>query len=241
MQDVFGYANAKTIKGEALGYLTAIRYLAPADESGEWNVCAAAGACKAVCLYTSGRGAFAQVKAARLAKTRWRMTDRAGHMAAAVRELVAADKRAKKMGNLLAVRLNGTSDLPADAIELAKAFPSVQFYDYTKLVGSVRRYLRGDYPANYHLTLSYDPETVPLEVCQEFLDAGVNVAVCFNTKRSADLPQGWMGYEVIDGDEHDLRFLDPAPAEGLRGRIVGLRAKGAAKKPGLSDFTVRLP
>lgn len=33
-----------------------------------------------------------------------------------------------------------------------------------------------------------------------------------------------MGHRVIDGDESDLRFLDPASV------IVGLRAKGRARK-----------
>jgi hypothetical protein len=38
---------------------------------------------------------------------------------------------------------------------------------------------------------------------------------------------------VIDGDANDLRFLDPT------GVIVGLKAKGAAKKD-TSGFVVRL-
>jgi Gene product 88 len=231
MQDVFTYENAKTIKGEKLGYLTAIRYLAPADESGRWNLCAAAGACKAVCLYTAGRGVFDSVKDARLRKTEWRMTDRAGHMEAASREIVAASKRADRLGVKLAVRLNGTSDLPGDALDLAVAHPTVQFYDYTKLVGSVSRYIRRQYPSNYHLTLSYDPETVPFETCEPYLMAGVNVAVCFSVKRGAELPWTWNGFEVIDGDEHDLRFLDPKPRSLYpEGFIVGLRAKGFARR-----------
>lgn len=223
-QNVFTYANAKTIKGESLGYLTAIRYLAPADESGRWNLCPAAGACKAVCLYTAGRGRFESTKTARLAKTTWRMTDRAGHLAAASLEIFAAQKRAARMGLRLAVRVNGTSDLPGDAIELAEAHPDVTFYDYTKLLGSVRRYLAGGYPPNYHLTLSLDPVTVPWDAVQFALDAGVNVAVVFDTKRSGELPAVYQGRTVIDGDSHDLRFLDTA-----RGVVVGLRAKGAAR------------
>ena len=37
-------------------------------------------------------------------------------------------------------------------------------------------------------------------------------------------PEQWYGWPVINGDEHDLRFLDP---EGV---IVGLTAKGRAKQ-----------
>jgi len=37
-------------------------------------------------------------------------------------------------------------------------------------------------------------------------------------------PETWRGIPVINGDESDLRFTDPV------GVIVGLRAKGDAKK-----------
>ena len=49
-----------------------------------------------------------------------------------------------------------------------------------------------------------------------------NVAVIFQ----GEVPVGEMfkGVHVIDGDEHDLRFLDPTPC------IVGLKAKGQARK-----------
>jgi hypothetical protein len=236
-QPVFTYENAKTVKGEALGVMTAIRYLAPSDESGQWDVCPNAGACRAVCLYTAGRGRFAQVKDARIRKTAWRMTDRAGHMAAAADEIRAAVKRAALHGMTLAVRMNGTSDLPGDALELARLFPDVQLYDYTKLPGSVWRYARGEYPANYHLTLSYDPETVPASVCQQALSAGVNVAVVFSTRRGQPLPAMHWGRPVLDGDDHDLRFKDPCARPGF---VVGLRAKGLAKNADTDAFVVRV-
>lgn len=49
------------------------------------------------------------------------------------------------------------------------------------------------------------------------------IAVVFNVKRAEDLPSVWLGREVINGDAHDLRFLDKP------GTIVGLKAKGPAK------------
>lgn len=216
-QAIFGYENAKTIKGESLGYITAIRYLAPANESGT-NVCPNAGACASVCLYEAGRGAFANVKAARVAKTIHRLEHRDEHLVLAAAEIIRATKRASVMGMTLAVRLNGTSDLPGDALALAKQFPNVQFYDYTKL-----KTWRNALPANYHLTLSYDPQTVPAVECQKALAKGVNVAVVFDIKKGDALPTTFLSVPVIDGDEHDLRFLDPV------GVVVGLRAKGPAK------------
>jgi hypothetical protein len=118
-----------------------------------------------------------------------------------------------------AVRLNGTSDLPWIAMLLAPEFPDVTFYDYTKLP---RPYLR--VRANYSITFSYSGHNLA-----ESLDAlshGVNVAAVFNVRKGEPLPESWHGYPVIDGDLHDLRFLDS------RGVIVGLRPKGSlARKP----------
>ena len=60
-----------------------------------------------------------------------------------------------------------------------------------------------------------------------------NVAVVFDTKVGHPLPRRYLGARVIDGDLHDLRFLDP------RGVVVGLRAKGLAKAD-QSGFVVRV-
>lgn len=46
----------------------------------------------------------------------------------------------------------------------------------------------------------------------------MNVAAVFHK-----LPETWLGYPVMDGDDSDLRFLDP------KGHIVGLKSKGQAK------------
>jgi hypothetical protein len=56
------------------------------------------------------------------------------------------------------------------------------------------------------------------------MQAGHNVAAVFSTKKGFNLPKEYNGKEVIDGDKHDLRFIDK------RGVIVGLRAKGPARQ-----------
>ena len=53
----------------------------------------------------------------------------------------------------------------------------------------------------------------------DILKQGGNIAVVFRK----ELPTTYKGYQVVNGDEHDLRFLDP------RNSIVGLKAKGKAK------------
>ena len=53
---------------------------------------------------------------------------------------------------------------------------------------------------------------------------GYNVATVFGLKKTEPMPDQYMGLPVFNGDESDLRFLDP---EGV---VVGLYAKGKAKK-----------
>ena len=46
----------------------------------------------------------------------------------------------------------------------------------------------------------------------------------FRSKKNSPMPEMWNGLPVFNGDESDLRFLDP------KGVVVGLYAKGKAKK-----------
>jgi hypothetical protein len=97
-------------------------------------------------------------------------------------------------------------------IPLAIMFPDVQFYDYTKINNRKVSHI-----PNYHLTFSKaDGNDMDVRIA---LSNGMNVAAVFHK-----VPETYLGRQVIDGDETDLRFLDP------KGVIVGLKAKGKAKK-----------
>ena len=63
----------------------------------------------------------------------------------------------------------------------------------------------------------------------KILEGGHNVAVVF----AGNMPEAWNGYRVINGDEHDLRHLDP------KGVVVGLTPKGNKAKRDTSGFVVR--
>ena len=63
----------------------------------------------------------------------------------------------------------------------------------------------------------------------KILESGHNVAVVF----AGNMPEAWNGYRVINGDEHDLRHLDP------KGVVVGLTPKGNKAKRDTSGFVVR--
>jgi len=220
--------DAKTVKGEKKGYLTGILYLAPADTSGVTNVCAnATPGCKASCLFTAGRAAFIpSIIPARIRKTKYLVDDRAGFTRQLLDEIDKLQAKAKRKGFKPCVRLNGTSDLPWLALNIAPLFPDVIFYDYTKIQKPWLRILQ-----NYHLTFSLS-ETNKQDAF-DCLGAGVNVAAVFDTKHGHDLPKFWEGYKVLDGDLSDLRFLDRPFS------IVGLRAKGRAKKD-CTGFVQRL-
>ena len=107
-----------------------------------------------------------------------------------------------------ALRLSALCDQPKLSREMARRFPSLPFYDYTKLEKPWQRTMR-----NYHLTFSFSGEND--RACGQALAHGINVAVVFR----GELPKRWGGYDVIDGDRSDLRFDDPV------GVIVGLREK----------------
>jgi len=220
--------NYKTTKGEKLGVLTGILYLAPAKISG-YEVCPRRSVgCTDACLYTAGMGAFSNVQQARINKTKAFFEDRDSFLSQLRADIKALAKKAKKLNMTPAIRLNGTSDIEWTRLGLMQEFTDIQFYDYTKVLNRLEK----ERPTNYHITFSKN-ESNDAE-CVSALKLGANVAVVFNTKKGADLPESWNGYPVVDGDDTDLRFMDPKG-----GYVIGLRAKGKAKKD-VSGFVVKV-
>jgi hypothetical protein len=106
-------------------------------------------------------------------------------------------------------------------MNLFQLFPTVQFYDYTKVLGrKVSQYF------NYFLIFS-KADGNDADVARAMAQ-GMNVAAVFDA-----IPESYNGRDVINADETDLRFLDP------KGVIAGLKAKGKAKKD-YSGFVIRL-
>jgi hypothetical protein len=236
---LLGTSSAKTIKGETLSYLTGILYLSPSDLSGVGNVCPWAGTCKEACLNSAGRGAFNSVQAARIKKTRWFFADRDAFMETLYLDCKSLIAKAKRLGMTPCVRLNGTSDLafhrlivPSKGKTLMDLFPTVPFYDYTKSIKKALDNARGIHPSNYHVTFSRDSASNESE-CEQVLRAGVNVSVVFRDT----LPAVWKHRPVLNGDVTDLRFLDRRARAGRSGFIIGLKAKGKAKRD-TSGFVV---
>ena len=153
--------------------------------------------------------------------------DRIAFMALLVADIELGIKQSNRMNLVPVFRLNGTSDLSFEKYEVVRngqlfrnmftAFPEVQFYDYTKVLG---RKVAGI--ANYHLTFSA-ADGNDADVAKA-IQQGYNIATVFGIKKTLPMPDTYLGVTVFNGDESDLRFLDP------KGVVVGLYAKGKAKK-----------
>ncbi len=213
--------NAKTPKGERLGWITGILYLAPAKTSGTETCPWRSKGCTAACLFTAGRGAMRNVRDGRLRKTKLLQERPRDFFALLRNDVEALVRKAKREGKRAAIRLNGTSDVVWEEYtefwDLTRDFPEVRWYDYTKAPHSERP--TDLLPANYDLTYSRKETDTVADVRREIAE-GRRVAVVFRD----ELPETWQGVPVVNGDETDLRFLDPP------GVIVGLVAKGRAKR-----------
>ena len=224
-------SNPKILKSDKAGkgFKTAILHLSPFKLSGK-NLCPnASKGCIDGCLNTSGHGKFDSVQDARLKRSHFFIKDQRGFMNQLEKELGAFETHCQKRDLKPAVRLNGTSDIPwenikfpdslrswSPLINIFQAFPRIQFYDYTK---SKKRALNETLPQNYHLMFSRSEVSTHKDI-KDIISSKNNVAVVFKSF----IPENFEGFQVIDGDQTDLRFLDP------NGFIIGLSAKGKAKQ-----------
>ena len=177
--------------------------------------------CKSACLNTAGLGGvYPSIQKARQKKTDLFLDDREEFMQVLVKDIHTFLRACKRKDKKPAIRLNGTSDIQWEYIEIDghanifEMFPDIQFYDYTKIPTR-----KVEHIPNYHLTWSYSESN---DKYAGWIDrVKDNIAVVFRTK---DLPETFKGRGVIDGDLHDMRFLDEPNS------VVGLKAKGQAKK-----------
>lgn len=211
--------NPKLLKGEKKGFMSFVLHLSPADVSGYETCPKRTAGCTAACLNTAGRGGMFRkgettnvIQEARKRKTRMFFENREQFLADLEADIKLGIKQAEKKGLTPCFRLNGTSDIAWEKYGIIEKFPNIQFYDYTKM-----RNRKVSHLSNYHLTFSAaDGNDMDTRLAAS---AGMNVAAVFRT-----VPETYVGRPVINGDDTDLRFLDP------KNVVVGLKAKGKAKK-----------
>jgi hypothetical protein len=212
-----GDTNAKTSKNELS---TLILYLAPlAQNSQGRNLCPKASkGCAAACLFTAGRGRFNSVQASRINRTEYFLSARLEFLEQSAKEINAAAKKAEKV----AVRLNGTSDLRLVEMltERHNIAENVIFYDYTKILSKAVKYAGQSLPSGHRYVVTFSRAENNEAESLEALKAGANVAAVFKN----ELPKIWAGAQVVDGDSSDIVMLEHS------GKVLGLKAKGEAKK-----------
>jgi len=227
--------NAKLEKGNKYEYYNIGLQLAPSYISG-FNTCPNASInCGMSCLNETGHGArhminknnIHMVLKARIIRTILFFEYRKQFKNRLIQEINLHKNKVDKLDNVkLCIRLNVLSDIKHEKInkDILEMFKDIQFYDYTKILNRDIKHL-----SNYHLTISRN------ELNKDIIeDMPHNKAYVFNVKRNNKLPSTYENKKVIDGDLHDLRFLDN------KNVIVGLRYKGNNKALEENKFVISL-
>lgn len=211
------------------------------------NVCSHSSAgCRAVCLHAAGRLGMAEI--AKLARTALYAIDPDAFWLLVDDEIRRHRARLATQGKRLAVRINGTSDIDVP-LWLVDKWDTVDgrgvvFTDYTKRTDVPLGWDHRAPGRNRYTVFSATERTTDAEI-HDIIGRGHNVVVPFQVKRGEDLPQSYLGHTVIDGDKHDLRFLDHVVERATHGDrygvIVGLRYKVVPQSPEHHGFIRPVP
>jgi len=200
--------------------------LSPADEARGYcgpffNACkGATAACRLACVGArTGQGKLTSSKVARIGRTVALHLAPEEFHALYDAEVRAEETRAAKRGARLALRVNVAADLAWLAGRSKAEHPGVEHYDYTAISANMRL------TDGVHRVYSLKDGPKRLDLALGHLAAGRGVAVVFaaSARKKEPLPATWNGAPVIDGDLHDLWFLQRPPVGPF---VVGLRVKG---------------
>lgn len=237
--------------------------LAHGDQSGI-SVCPSSTPdCRTFCVGGTGLSAiYPIIRESRIRKTRFVMESRLLAILQMVGELELERRAAERDSALLVARLNCFSDLAWESPKFGcipqlfldcgrSGDGGVLFYDYTAILARVSDIRR---PANYALCGSWKNKA-STEGIHRLLATGHNCSIPFavegaytgNRALLQPIPKRWriLGdeFNVIDGDETDLRCFDAGPDNRGYGNVVALRFKSSSnttRNDGLaSDFVVR--
>ena len=224
-----GKTNAKLVKNERESF---IMYLSPhTNNSKGINLCInASEECILLCLYDSGfASVFASVNEARQRRTEFYINSKEAFIIQLAKEINEYILEAN--GKEILFRLNGTSDLDflymlkkyAD-FDFMKTPDNVYFYDYTKILGKVKKY--SHCTDKYRLTFSFSGTNK--DECIEALQSGANVAMVYKK----NMPKEWNGFEVVNGDVSDEEMFK------YKSKVLALKLKGNKQKKMKSDTFV---
>ena len=228
-------SSQKIEKGKKENFDTLVLYLAASKNAGVEICKFASTGCRLACLVASGHALIEEkagkvtIAVSRIVKT-WLTVYRKDIAEEVLKqEIASAQKRANRQKKRFSVRLNGTSDL--EFYEVINAFPSVQFYDYTK---DPERF---ELP-NYHLTFSYaDKSKGRIKHYKQALKRGQSIAfpvIASDFAEACALP------DCYSMDETDLRFMDKGGKYGiLKAKVTSELQAGVKHKFILSADELR--
>jgi hypothetical protein len=248
------------------------------------NTCPGATAgCLAVCLVDSGQMGMPDAKSAQLRRQLAFSFKRDAFFTMEVIAIANLCKWARQRKTKVGIRLNVTSDIDwasipvtidpwlADYLSrrrtvniapgryrcICDVFPGIRFYDYTKVVPVMERFLaKRDWPRNYHLTWSLAETPSNRQMALKCLLArACSVSVPFALPATQKRFGAWKPlpetltlvdnapgrepvphtFAVTNADTHDLRFLDPFGTwAGLHFKLplakAALKGKSIAEK-----------
>ena len=241
--------NPKTEKSNEV---TRILHFAPSVISGH-NVCANAGNCAKICLHFAGVPyLMGGKKTARIRRT-LAFFDSQQLFLELTATAILYNRSLLEAGELLAIRLNGTSDILWETLEFTVSDELSRFWQvkfgvyivpttyrsivhmfahYPELVIKFYDYTKNYHDwkecreINYHLTFSFDGHNnrKNVKMAAVALSNGVNVAAAFDIKRGKPLPSKvYFGNRSLRVVDGDLSDYRPSDPQG--GVIVGLRFK----------------
>jgi hypothetical protein len=227
--------SVKIAKGSKKGFETGVAYMPANKKFDGGHTCSdeKKAGCGDNCLVYTGHMALPNGVMAREDRFVLFLKDPALFFEILKREILKQERRARKKGFLSAGRMNGTTDLDwtrilFDGRTVFEHFPQTTWYDYTKNPNLARNYLNH----GIDVTLSWY-KRLDTSVALELLDQGANLAIAYYDRLPEFQVMGDRKVQVIDGDETDLRFLDP------RGVIVGLKFKSATMHTEASERNAR--
>lgn len=217
-ENLITFNQVKMLKSLDFGYLSGTLNLAPVYRGS----CKFAGHCALNCLKFAGRNSMSLAAIARERRTDLYLD----HPDIFYRDLMwgldALLRKAQKLGLQPTMRLNCLSDFPFErdnvlgtGKNIFELYPGIQFIDYTKDYARMFSKL----PANYHLTYSINERTPRDQVKRVYSETRFNCAAVYYPEIPEHQIFDGQDFEIVPGDDHDLRHLDP------RGKIIGLRFK----------------
>lgn len=200
------FGSSQKVEKGSDKFNTYILYLQPADKVATQSLCvfADSAGCKKPCLISSGQLGMSVGQNAATKRTILMLLRPEWFNNQLLLEIDRAESKALRDNIPALFRLNGTSDIDFDSI--IKQRPDSMFYDYTKVLGRVRKNKLNNYDLTFSGSMYSDQSRAALK---KAVKRDYRIAIAVNTKGiqrdPLQVPTSFMSF-----DKTDLRHLDKA-------------------------------